>query len=171
MPERAFRGRRFGAVAVTLAVTLGVVATMVATPSSTTPPIAAQPVTGCPPTRADALGPFYVAGAPLRASVGSGYVLTGVVRAAGSCQPITEAQIELWLANDSAVYDDDHRATMLAGPEGEYRFESNPPPPYTGRPPHIHLRVSAPGFRPLVTQHYPQSDQTEATFDVVLSPA
>jgi protocatechuate 3,4-dioxygenase beta subunit len=112
-----------------------------------------------------------VAGAPLRASVGSGYVLTGVVRATGSCQPIPEAQIELWLANDSAVYDDDHRATMLAGLEGEYRFESNPPPPYSGRPPHIHLRVSAPGYRPLVTQHYPQPGQTEATFDLVLVPA
>ena len=133
--------------------------------------MAAQPVADCAPTRPDALGPFYVPNAPMRDSVGSGYVLSGTVRAAGSCAPIPEAQVEFWLANPSGVYDDDHRATMLAGPEGEYRFESHPPPPYTGRPPHIHIRVSAPGYRTLVTQQYPQPGETEATFDLVLIPA
>lgn len=47
--------------------------------------VAAQPVATCAPTRPDALGPFYIPDAPLRASVGSGYVLAGTVRAAESC--------------------------------------------------------------------------------------
>jgi protocatechuate 3,4-dioxygenase beta subunit len=41
---------------------------------------------------------------------------------------------------------------------------------YGGRPPHIHVRVFAPGFQTLVTQHYPTAGQTEATFDLVLLP-
>lgn len=126
---------------------------------------------GCQATPADALGPFYQPGALERSSVGSGYVLTGVVRSLADCQPIPGAVIEFWLANPSGVYDDDHRATVVAGPQGEYRFESNPPPAYGGRPPHIHVRVSAPGHETLVTQHYPQAGQTEATFDLVLKPA
>jgi protocatechuate 3,4-dioxygenase beta subunit len=115
------------------------------------------------------LGPFYEPDAPVRTSVGSGYVLSGAVLAADSCEPIRDAQIEFWLANPEGVYDDAHRATVPA--EGEYRFESNVPVPYQGRPPHVHLRVTAPGYQELVTQHYPDAGQTEATFDLVLEPA
>jgi protocatechuate 3,4-dioxygenase beta subunit len=141
-----------------------------ATPVAVPPAVQAAPsATGCEPTRRDALGPFYVPGAPLRASVGQGYQLTGTVRAADDCSPLPGAQIEFWLANPRGVYDDAHRATVLAEAEGEYRFESNVPVAYGGRPPHIHVRVSAPGFRTLVTQHYPGAGATEATFDLVLA--
>ena len=125
---------------------------------------------GCRPTAPDALGPFYEPGAPLRSRVGRGYVLTGVVRSATSCRLLPGARIELWLANPSGEYDDDHRATVRAGRNGAYRFESNRPVPYAGRPPHIHVRVTAPGHRVLVTQHYPRPRQTRARFDLVLVP-
>jgi protocatechuate 3,4-dioxygenase beta subunit len=124
----------------------------------------------CRPTAPDALGPFYQPGAPVRASVGQGYVLSGTVRAAGTCLPLAGAQIELWLAGPDGKYDDDHRATLFSDQDGGYRFESNFPPRYTFRPPHIHLKVSAPGYRPLITQHYPQSGTTRGTFDLVLEP-
>jgi catechol 1,2-dioxygenase len=42
------------------------------------------------------------------------------------------------------------------------------PVSYGGRPPHIHLRVTAPGYEELVTQHYPERGQRKATFDLVL---
>ena len=125
---------------------------------------------GCEPTRPDMLGPFYEPDAPVRTSVGSGYVLSGAVLAAGSCEPIPDARIEFWLANPEGEYDDAHRATVLAGERGRYRFESNVPVSYGGRPPHIHIRVTAPGYRDLVTQHYPDAGQTEANFDLVLEP-
>jgi protocatechuate 3,4-dioxygenase beta subunit len=123
---------------------------------------------GCVPTRADALGPFYEAGAPVRPKVGTGYVLSGRVLAARTCRPIAKARIELWLANPQGEYDDAHRATMFASTAGRYRFESNRPVAYSGRPPHIHLRVSARGFRTLVTQHYPRAGRSSATFNIVL---
>ena len=57
---------------------------------------------------------------------------------------------------------------MLAGQRGEYRFESNVPVSYGGRPPHIHARVRVHGYEELVTQHYPESGQKKANFDLVL---
>jgi protocatechuate 3,4-dioxygenase beta subunit len=122
----------------------------------------------CKPTQPDMLGPFYEPGAPVRTSVGSGYVLSGAVLAAEDCKPIRNARIEFWLANPSGEYDDAHRATVFAGERGGYRFESNVPVSYGGRPPHIHVRVTAPGFEELVTQHYPKRGQRKATFNLVL---
>jgi len=124
----------------------------------------------CPPTPPDALGPFYQPGAPERASVGKGYVLAGAVKSAEDCALLKGARIEFWLAGPDGDYDDAHRATVLSGPEGAYRFESNFPPRYSSRPPHIHLKVSASGFKTLVTQHYPTAGHTRGTLDLVLAP-
>jgi catechol 1,2-dioxygenase len=124
--------------------------------------------TNCKPTQPDMLGPFYEPGAPVRTSVGSGYVLSGTVLAAQECKPIPDARIEFWLANPSGDYDDAHRATVFASQGGEYRLESNVPVSYGGRPPHIHVRVTAPGYEELVTQHYPERGQKKANFDLVL---
>jgi protocatechuate 3,4-dioxygenase beta subunit len=122
----------------------------------------------CKPTQPDMLGPFYEPGAPVRTRVGSGYVLSGTVLAAAECKPIPNARIEFWLANPRGDYDDVHRATVFADQRGEYRFQSNVPVSYGGRPPHIHVRVTASGYEVLVTQHYPERGQRKANFDLVL---
>ena len=122
----------------------------------------------CKPTQPDMLGPFYEPGAPVRTSVGSGYVLSGAVLAAAECKPIQDARIEFWLANSRGDYDDAHQATVFADQRGRYRFESNVPVSYSGRPPHIHVRVRAPGYGELITQHYPERGQRKATFDLIL---
>jgi catechol 1,2-dioxygenase len=114
------------------------------------------------------LGPFYEPGTPVRTSVGSGYMLSGAVLGAKECKPIRKARIEVWLTNPRGEYDDAHRATVFAGERGGYRFESNVPVSYGGRPPHIHVRVTAPGYEELVTQHYPERGQRRANFDLVL---
>ena len=124
----------------------------------------------CKPTEPDDLGPFYKPGAPMRRTVGRGYVLAGTVRSARDCAPIEGAAVELWLAGPDGGYGDAYRATVIADGKGAYRFESHVPPPYYGRPPHIHLRVSARGFDTLVTQHYPEEGRRNGTFDVVLVP-
>ena len=123
---------------------------------------------GCVPTRANALGPFYEPGAPVRSKVGSGYVLSGRVLAARTCRPVARARIEIWLANPQGEYDDAHRATLVASRDGRYRLESNRPVAYSSRPPHIHLRITARGFRTLVTQHYPRAAKSTAVFNIVL---
>jgi protocatechuate 3,4-dioxygenase beta subunit len=125
----------------------------------------------CKPTEPDMLGPFYKAGAAVRLSVGKGYVLNGVVRSSKDCSLIGGAEIEFWLAGPDGRYDDSHRATVYADNKGAFRFESNYPKAYNGRPPHVHIRVSAGGFRTLVTQHYPEQDKSSTTFDLVLIPS
>ncbi len=124
----------------------------------------------CEPTPPDQEGPFYVPGAPVRSSVGEGHVLSGVARSSDGCAPIAGAQIEFWMAGPDGVYTDDYRATLFADATGGYRFESDFPPPYTGRPPHIHIRISAEGFETLITQYYPTEGQMEGIFDLVLIP-
>jgi protocatechuate 3,4-dioxygenase beta subunit len=114
------------------------------------------------PTPSDALGPFYEPGAPVRASVGQGYQLSGRVLLSRDGSALPGGVLELWLAGPDGEYSDDYRATLIA--------DDDPPPPYAGRPPHIHLRVSAEGYVTLVTQHYPQRGHREAVFDLVLRP-
>lgn len=121
------------------------------------------------PTPPDMLGPFYKPDAPMRSSVGKGYVLTGTVRSSKDCSPIANARIEFWLTGPEGQYGDAYRATMYSDKSGEYRFESNTPKPYFGRPPHVHIRVSAVGYQTLVTQHYPATGSSQAEFDLVLN--
>jgi len=125
----------------------------------------------CPPTPPDADGPFYRPGAPLRNRIGSGYLLDGEVKSARDCAPVRGARIEFWLAGPDGNYDDRWRATVLPRPDGRYYFACHFPGPYGSRPPHIHLRITAPGFQELFTQHYPVPREKHATFDLVLLPA
>lgn len=122
----------------------------------------------CQPTPQDQLGPFYVPGAPERDKVGEGYVLSGVVRGYPSCAPLTEAQVEFWMAGPDGEYADEFRATLYVDEQGAFRFESHVPVPYEGRPPHIHIRVMADGYETLITQHYPESGAASGMMDLVL---
>jgi protocatechuate 3,4-dioxygenase beta subunit len=123
---------------------------------------------GCTPTPPDALGPFYKPNAPERDSVGKGYEMSGRVMSSRDCLPIPQARIELWMAGPEGDYKDDFRATVIPNKSGDYRFESHPPPSYASRPPHIHVRVTADGFKTLITQHYPESGSSRGEFDLVL---
>lgn len=81
--------------------------------------------------------------------------------------PVREALVEIWQcdANGRYIHSADRggrprdpgfqgygRATT--GADGGYRFRTIRPVPYPGRAPHIHVAVTAPGRRPLVTQLY-----------------
>lgn len=130
--------------------------------------VVAEAQAACGPTSPDSEGPFYKPGAPTRESTGRGFVVSGTVKTAGSCAPIAGARVEWWQANPRGTYDDEHRGTLLARSDGTYRFETDFPPAYFGRPPHIHFKVVAPGHRTLTTQLYPKPGQTEITFDLVV---
>ena len=124
--------------------------------------------TGCVPTRPDAEGPFYKANAAERSRTGKGFVVAGIVKSASDCAPLADARIEWWAANSKGEYDDEHRATQKTEKEGRYRYETDFPAPYPGRPLHLHVRVTAHGHRVLVTQIYPKAGQASLTFDFVL---
>jgi protocatechuate 3,4-dioxygenase beta subunit len=122
----------------------------------------------CTPTPPDSLGPFYTPNAPERASTGRGIAVSGVVRSAAGCTPLSGARIEWWSADGKGEYQDALRATQRADAEGRYRYETVAPGRYPGRPPHLHVRVSAPGHRTLVTQLYPRDGQQTIESDFVL---
>ena len=128
----------------------------------------ARAQTACASTAPDWEGPFYRPGAPTRASTGRGLVVSGAVKSAGACAPIPAARIEWWQAGPSGNYDDEHRGALQAADDGTYRFETDFPPAYFGRPPHIHVKVLAPGHRTLTIQLYPKAGQTHIAFNLVL---
>lgn len=129
------------------------------------------PATGpCSPTAWDEIGPFYRPHAPVRSKIGSGYILSGIVRSSADCQPIAGARIEVWQVGPDGTYDDAHRATLISDAKGRYRLETDFPPPYLRRPSHIHILVDARGFAGLITQHYPRRGSREARFDLVIEP-
>jgi protocatechuate 3,4-dioxygenase beta subunit len=136
---------------------------LVAVPAGTA---RAQPA--CAPTRPDMEGPFYEPNAPRRDRTGRGLVVGGAVRSAAGCGPLAGARLEWWSADPGGRYDDAHRATHQADAEGRYRYETDFPGRYPGRPPHLHVRVTAAGHRVLVTQLYPKPGQSALEQDFVL---
>lgn len=124
----------------------------------------------CIPTRADLEGPFYKADAPPRTSTGSGLTVAGRVLGAPDCRPVPGARVEWWQTDRGGRYDDDHRGSQAADSDGNYRFTTDFPGAYPGRPPHIHFKASAPGYRPLTTQLYLRGGEREVSFPIVLAP-
>jgi protocatechuate 3,4-dioxygenase beta subunit len=124
----------------------------------------------CTPTPWDEIGPFYRPNAPVRSTIGTGYVMEGTVRSSADCKPIANARIEVWQTGPDGTYDDATRATLFTDRQGRYRLQTSYPPAYVGRPSHIHILVDAAGFEGLITQHYPKKGAKRATFDLVLVP-
>ena len=122
----------------------------------------------CTPTKADMLGPFYKPDAPERAVTGRGLVVQGAVRSANGCTALPGARLEWWSANGRGEYQDELRATQRTERDGTFRYETVAPGRYPGRPPHLHVKVSAPGHRTLVTQLYPRDGQSAIATDFVL---
>ncbi len=127
---------------------------------------AAAPV--CRPTKGEADGPFYVPDAPARSRTGQGLLVFGTVRSQ-DCHPIPGARLEWWSANAEGEYDDAHRAAEWADATGRYRYETSFPGRYPGRPPHVHVRVTARGHRPLVTEFPLLPGQMSLPVDLVLA--
>lgn len=125
-------------------------------------------------------GPFFRDKAPFRAKVtppleaGTVLLITGRVWALDTRKPLNTAIIDLWQANAAGRYDNDdpksppdpevftNRSRLRTDEQGRYEFESIHPGAYKDgemwRPPHIHYRVVAPGYRTLITQLYFEGD-------------
>jgi len=125
-------------------------------------PFAARGQSCGTPTPADIEGPYYKAGAPARGSLiepgskAEKLVLSGMVRSA-DCKPLPGAKLDFWHADDRGNYDhtgNRYRGVVVADAQGRYQLETILPPPYSGRPRHIHVKLQRPGGRVLTTQLY-----------------
>ena len=108
-------------------------------------------------------GPFYRPGSPERSSLIDeempGVPILMVCHVFDQeCNPVPCAKLDFWLADVNGEYDNSGyhlRGHMIADLEGNYSLESIEPTAYTGRPPHIRVKVSSPnGEELLTTQMY-----------------
>lgn len=114
---------------------------------------------------------------------GERLLVSGQVRSTGG-DPVAGATVDVWQANAAGLYDlqlpdldgPRWRGALTTGPDGRYRFLTVTPPPYRikhdgpvggflaslgrdgYRPAHIHYRVTATGFEPLVTMVFFSGD-------------
>lgn len=107
-------------------------------------------------------GPFYTPRTPLRTSLwepdtgGRPLVLQGLVLSP-DCRPIGGAVVDIWHADERGRYDNSgfrYRGHQYTDATGAFRFETIRPVRYTGRTPHIHVKVQGPSTRLLTTQLY-----------------
>lgn len=90
-------------------------------------------------------------------------MLTGVVWSSSDCRPIAGATLELWPEETGKGHPDPKRATLTTDQQGHYSYECNPPE-------HIHMRISAPGYRTIGVNSYHPDGKATGTFDIVLEP-
>ncbi|MFT4624475.1 MAG: protocatechuate 3,4-dioxygenase beta subunit [Myxococcota bacterium] len=127
------------------------------------------PLSTCGISREQIDGPYYLALDDLRGDVTDGkqgiaLALLLEVVAGDSCDPVQDATVELWQADASGTYSGFHalgtkgerflRGTQRGDGAGAVSFTTIYPGFYPGRTPHLHLRVTAPGYAELVTQVY-----------------
>lgn len=124
----------------------------------------------CMPTKPDMEGPFYKPNAPLRDTTGTGLTVKGRVLSYPDCRPVPKAMLEYWHTKPDGAYNDAYRAILFSDKNGGYKFITDFPGIYPGRPPHIHLKIKAAGFRPLTTQLYFKKQVFIEVFDIVLMP-
>ena len=134
-----------------------------ATSNQTTPSGVVTPAYSCKPTRDNGVSPSYRPNAPERTIVGQGHVVTGLVLSSVNCQPIINAKLEFWSEEGDLGHPDSSRATFFTDENGRYRFECN-------LPEHIHMRISASGYRTIGVNSYHPEGRAEGTLDIVLVP-
>lgn len=134
---------------------------------------AADAAASCAPTTGDVLGPFFEAGAPMRAMIagpdepGERLTVEGVV-VGDDCAPIAGALLDIWQADVDGNYHTAGveyrlRGQVLTDADGRYQIETIIPGNYqladaSWRPAHIHFMVSKPGHATLTTQLYFEGD-------------
>ncbi len=128
------------------------------------------------PTPATTEGPYYKKGSPEKkvfreqGAPGEPLVLTGrVTEDTGA--PLPQARLDFWQANGNGKYDNAGfilRGHQFTNVSGGYKLETVVPGAYTGRTPHIHVKVSSPDGRTTVTTQLflpgLDSNKTDAIF-------
>lgn len=140
----------------------------------------AQPATALRATPRQTEGPFYPVNLPpdsdadllrngdLRYAQGEIAFVDGTVSDLQG-RPVAGAQVEIWQCDQEGHYHhpgDGGRADprfqgfgrVTVGADGRYRFRTIKPVPYSGRTPHIHVKVKLDRRELLTTQLYVQGD-------------
>jgi protocatechuate 3,4-dioxygenase beta subunit len=95
-------------------------------------------------------------------------------------EPVRGARVEIWQCDARGIYNHPRQPGLQGrdaafqgygrtdvGADGGYRFRTIRPVAYTGRTPHIHFKVHAPGAGRLTTQMYIAGERQNATDGVL----
>jgi catechol 1,2-dioxygenase len=152
--------------------------------------LSAELAQGAKATEDNILGPYHRQGAPFRGKVtpmlaeGEPLLVVGRVWGLDTRKPISFAIVDVWQADSAGRYDNDdprrpvkpgvflNRARMVSDEQGRYEYETVRPGRYqlgpsSWRTSHIHYRVSARGYRTLVTQMFFPDDKLNAQDDFI----
>lgn len=123
-------------------------------------------------TSQDMLGPFFRQNAPFRNQISDvkhedevPIKVTGKLMGSDCHSPLANTVIEIWHCDHQKNYDMDSpeficRGKIRTNESGEYFFNTYIPPPYGGRPKHIHYLVDGvDGYERLATQLYFKGDK------------
>jgi len=123
-------------------------------------------------TTTDMLGPFFRANAPFRNDLTYATKrelikinVVGTLFGKDCETPMPNVLIDIWHCDERQNYDmksDDYkcRGRFYTNEDGAYSFQTFIPPPYGGRPKHIHYLIKeVEGYQELVTQLYFKGDK------------
>ncbi|WP_433787808.1 hypothetical protein ACQPX6_13385 [Actinomycetospora sp. CA-101289] len=132
-------------------------------------PVAAAPGTACAPSITNPGGRNnYRADAPYDVPLGRGLVITGVVRDT-ACRPLPGVPVQVWLQTAGGS-ERENRTTVLTGPDGRYRVDSDPAVAQFGEPNvHVAHDVDDP-WRSVFLRNVIDSADTLAVVDLTLVP-
>ena len=123
----------------------------------------------CRPTESNPGGTNnYIPDAPERPSLGDGFIITGLVRAARGCRPLPGVRIQVWLATETGG-EQDNRASVRTDEDGRYRIETAPTVPQFGEP-NIHVAYADGKYRDVFIRRVVDLDDTRARVDLTLVP-
>ena len=143
--------------------------------------------TDCGVTKSDMFGPYYVSGTSKITNLntqnlpGDKIVVSGkIYGTTDKSLPVANAMIEVWHADNGGIYHpvgDGNvsnyqpsqitlRGFIITDAQGNYSFESIRPGLYPGRPRHFHYRITANGYKTLVTQIYFKDDPTTSNENI-----
>ena len=127
-----------------------------------------QPPRNCEATESNPGGTNnYIPDAPEADNLGSGFVITGLVRSAKGCRPLQDVRIQVWLATETGG-EQDNRASVRTGTDGQYRIETDPTVPQFGEP-NIHVGYDDDAYEPVFTRRVVDLDDERAVVDLTLA--
>lgn len=109
----------------------------------------------------------YIPGAPRVDSLGSGFVITGLVRSADGCRPLKDVRVQIWLATETGT-EQDNRASVRTDREGRYRIETAPTVSQFGEP-NIHVGYDDGDYGEVFIRRVVDLDDERAVVDLTLA--
>ncbi len=127
------------------------------------------PARNCKPTESNPGGTNnYIPDAPEGESLGDGFIVTGLVRSARGCRPLSGVRIQVWLATETGS-EQDNRASVRTDENGRYRIETAPTIAQFGEP-NIHVGYDDGEYREVFIRRVVDLDDTRARVDLTLAP-